>query len=292
VAATKRNTNVEIGERDGFKLFPRGFADYVRNGNRIDGGWHMSITRHLHVWLCTSPILPNDKKLLCATACSKLYEVDSFLCWPVKKSKLAYYSVLIDDLLQILIDISFPYVTCQGNSIKYHWPRHWVYFRLHLGCPAAEKTLERKLAQTPKKFYLFTNGKGNIDSKIMKKDMQQWTLRDVLHAGGLPLMETDTVDMLKPVAPKKPSLVGKTSVLQFETDGIGLPISLPQDVQRVLLRAISRDVANGVLQWRPPITVAKSMSLSFRNRLAPTNSNNRYVRSTLRATAAFHGKAM
>ncbi len=61
------NTNVEISERDGFKLFKNGFADYVRNGSRIDGGWHMSITRHLHVWLCTSDVLNREKKRLCAT---------------------------------------------------------------------------------------------------------------------------------------------------------------------------------------------------------------------------------
>ncbi len=180
---------MEISECDGFKLFKNGFADYVRNGNRIDGGWHMSITRHLHVWLCTSDVLSRDKKLLCATACSKLYEVDAFLRWPVKKTELAYYSLLIDDLLQILVEISILYVKCQGNSIKFHWPRHWVYFRLNLGCAAAEKTLERKLAETQKKFFRFTNGKGDIDSQIRKKDMQAWTLRDILHAGGLPRME-------------------------------------------------------------------------------------------------------
>ncbi len=56
------------------------------------------------------------------------------------------------------------------------------------------------MSGNPKKFYRFTNGKGDIDSQIMKKDMQAWTLRDVLHAGGLPPMETrtDVVDLFKP----------------------------------------------------------------------------------------------
>jgi hypothetical protein len=294
VANMTRNTNVEINERDGFKLFRHGFADYVRNGNRIDGGWHMSITRHLHVWLCTSGILPNDKKLLCATACCKLYEVDAFLRWPVQRRKLAYYSVVIDDLLQILLEISLPYVKCKGNSIKFHWPRHWVYFRLNLGCSAAEKTLERKLAETQKKFYRFTNGKGDIDSQIMKKDMQAWTLRDVLHAGGLPPMETrtDVVDLFKPQTLKDTALVGRTTGFEVETDGKGLPMSLPMDIRRVLLRAIKRDVANGVLDWHHPITIATSLSLSMLNRLAPVTSNNRYVTSTLRATDRFHGNAI
>ena len=38
--------------------------------------------------------------------------------------------------------------------------------------------------------------------------------------------------------------------------------------------------------------MASGMSLSLRNRLAPTNSKKRYVRRTFRATAKFHGKAM
>ena len=288
------NTNVEISERDGFKLFKNGFADYVRNGNRIDGGWHMSITRHLHVWLCTSDVLSRDKKLLCATACSKLYEVDAFLRWPVKRSKLAYYSLLIDELLHILVEISIPYVKCQGNSIKFHWPRHWVYFRLNLGCAAAEKTLERKLAETQKKFFRFTNGKGDIDSQIAKKDMKAWTLRDILHAGNLPRMEdrAATSDFFATPYQKDAALVGKTYVFQIQNEGHGLPMSLSLDVRRVLLRAVKRDLANGVLQWRPPVMIGRSMSMSLRNRVAPIESKKRYVQSTFRATPAFHGRAM
>ena len=285
---------MEISERDGFKLFPHGFADYVRNENRIDGGWQMSITRHLHVWLCTSDILSRDKKLLCATACCKLYEVDAFLRWPVKKNKLAYYSVLIDDLLQIILEIGLPYVKCKGNSIKFHWPRHWVYFRLNLGCAAAEKTLERKLAETEKKFYRFTNGKGDIDSQIRKKDMRAWTLRDVLHAGGLPPMENRAANntFVAVHAQKEASLIGKKTVFQIQNQDQGLPMSLGVVVRSILLRAIKRDVANGVLQWRTPITMGRSMSISLRNRLAPFESANRYVTTTFRATSAFHGKAI
>ena len=169
VSNVTRNTNTEISEHDGFKLFPHGFADYIRNENRVDGGWHLSMTRHLHVWLCTSIFLSNDKKLLCATACCKLYEVDAFLRWPVKRAKLAYFSVLIDDLLQILVEISIPYVACQGNSIKFHWPRHWVYSRLQLGCAAAEKTLERKLAETQKNFTVLLMGKAILLLKLLQK---------------------------------------------------------------------------------------------------------------------------
>ena len=169
VSKQTRNTNSEISEHDGFKLFPHGFADYIRNENRVDGGWHLSMTRHLHVWFCTSIFLSNDKKLLCASACCKLYEVNAFLRWPVKRAKLAYFSVLIDDLLQILVEISIPYVACQGNSIKFYWPRHWVYSRLQLGCAAAEKTLERKLAETQKSFSVLLMGKAILVLKLLQK---------------------------------------------------------------------------------------------------------------------------
>ncbi len=84
----------------------------------------------------------------------------------------------------------------------------------------------------------------------MKKDMPAWTLRDVLHAGGLPPMETrtDVVDLFKPPTLRDTALVGRNSVFEFQTDGKDLPMSLPMDVRRVLLRAIKRDVANGL--WR------------------------------------------
>ena len=294
VSKQARNTNSEISEHDGFKLFPHGFAGYIRNENRVDGGWHLSMTRHLHVWLCTSNFLTNDKKLLCSTACSKLYEVDEFLRWPVKKTNLAYYSVLIDELLEIIVELCRPYVKKKGNSFKFHWPRHWVSFRLNLGCAADEKSLERKLAETQKKFYRFTNGKDKISDQISKKNMQAWTLRDVLHAGGLRPMEDigDMGEYCSPSPLKGPLLVGHKAEFQIQGDGKGLPMSLSVDVRRVLLRAIKRDIDSGVLQWRTPITMASSMSLSLRNRLAPTNSKKRYVRLTLRGTKKFHGKAI
>jgi 5'/3'-nucleotidase SurE len=103
---------------------------------------------------------------------------------------------------------------------------------------------------------------------------------------------TDVVDLFKPQTLKDTALVGRTTGFEIETDGKGLPMSLPMDIRRVLLRAIKRDVANGVLDWHHPITIATSLSLSMLNRLAPVTSNNRYVTSTLRATDRFHGNAI
>ena len=87
-----------------------------------------------------------------------------------------------------------------------------------MGCSAAEKSLERKLGETQKKCYRFTNGKGNIDDQIHKKDMRLWTLRDVLHAGGLPSMETHpSGDFLGGDPVKVPSLVGQNQYFNMET---------------------------------------------------------------------------
>ena len=49
-----QNSNVELGERSGFKLFRHGVSDYLLKKRRIDGGWYISILRHLHVALCTT----------------------------------------------------------------------------------------------------------------------------------------------------------------------------------------------------------------------------------------------
>jgi len=292
VSRKAMNSNVELNSHDAFKLFPYGFAEYVRSSRRIDGGWHLSITRHLQVWLCTTNILPTETKKKCAKACNMMYEVDTFLRWPVEKIELEKYSILIDDLLSVLIEFSLPYVKCLCNSIKFHWPRHWVYCRIAMGCSAAEKSLERKLGETQKKCYRFTNGKGNIDDQIHKKDMRLWTLRDILHAGGLPSMETHpSEDFLAGEPVKVPSLVGQKTIFQYGNATGGTPIKgLGNDVNRVLLNAVLRDVNNGVLQWLPPIKVAPAISLTLRNRLAPTQSKRRYVRKVFRATRKFHSK--
>ena len=80
-------------------------------------------------------------------------------------------------------------------------------------------------------FFRFTNGKGDVSSQIAAKDMRAWTLRDVLHAGGLPPMEDDNVkdDFSRPLLMKEPSLVGKRSIFHYQSEEKGLPVSLISD---------------------------------------------------------------
>ncbi len=86
----------------------------------------------------------------------------------------------------------------------------------------------------------------------------------------------DMGEYFSPPPMMDPSLVGRNTIFRIQSDGKGLPMSLSSDVRRVLLRAIKRDIANGVLQLRTPTTIASSMSLSLRNRSAPVNSKKCY----------------
>lgn len=44
------NKNVELNGRDNFKLFQHGITHFIRKVRRIDGGWHISIARHLQIF--------------------------------------------------------------------------------------------------------------------------------------------------------------------------------------------------------------------------------------------------
>ena len=57
-----RNSNVEMRERDGFRTFPNGVTSYILSEKTIDGGWYISIARHLRVFLCTTTLLRNNTK--------------------------------------------------------------------------------------------------------------------------------------------------------------------------------------------------------------------------------------
>ena len=81
-----RNSNVEMRERDGFRTFPNGVTSYILSEKTIDGGWHISISRHLRVFLCTTNLLRNNTKKLYTTAFSLLFTVHASLRLPLKKA--------------------------------------------------------------------------------------------------------------------------------------------------------------------------------------------------------------
>ena len=80
-SSATQNSNVEIGERSGFKLFRHGITDYLMKKRRIDGGWYISILRHLHVALCTSTeFFPNRERAKVAMACILCVKVHVCFC--------------------------------------------------------------------------------------------------------------------------------------------------------------------------------------------------------------------
>ena len=56
------NKNVELGGKNGFKLFHKGIAHWIRKAISVDGGFHISMSRQLVVFLCTMDRLPMELK--------------------------------------------------------------------------------------------------------------------------------------------------------------------------------------------------------------------------------------
>ena len=160
---TPPNKNVELGGRDGFKLFPRGVTHWVRNERRINGGWHVAIARHMHVFFATTDVLPEEDTTRVGEAYSLLLVVHQGLRNPVEKNAGRQYQGAVNDLLQVMVHICADHSPSRCHSIKYHWPRHWWDTRRELGCAAAEKSLERKLGEVQKRNYQYTNGRCDVE---------------------------------------------------------------------------------------------------------------------------------
>ena len=146
------NKDVEIAARSALRTFKYGVTSYIfLETRRIDGSWHIAMSRTLHIALCTSVYLQRSTKRRLAHAFKLLFRVYAGLQLPLLKSKCSQYQKNINDLLSVLVEIHRPFSLSDCKSIKFHWPRHWVDTRRTLGCAAHEKSLERKLAETQKK---------------------------------------------------------------------------------------------------------------------------------------------
>ena len=160
------NKNVEVGGRDGFKRFGHGFTAYMRPIRRIDGGWWISIARQLRICVCTNAdLLSEETRGTFASAFQLLFKVHHALRYPLFKGKLFEHDQDIKNLLRVMVSICAKNTKSGFNRFKYHLPYHWADARQQLGCSAAEKSLERKLGETHKKYYGFTNGR--FDIKVM-----------------------------------------------------------------------------------------------------------------------------
>ena len=56
------NKNVELGGKNGFKLFYNGIAHWIRKQISVDGGFHIAMARQMNVFLCTMELLPMEMK--------------------------------------------------------------------------------------------------------------------------------------------------------------------------------------------------------------------------------------
>ena len=160
---TAPNKNVELNGRDGLKKFHHGVTNWICKVRRINGGWHISIARQLHIFFSTTTLLPQHTREAIGEACSLLFKVHSGLRNPLEKGRLPVYQGTINDLLHATKQICMPHSPSNCESIKYHWPFHWGDTRRELGCSAAEKSLERKLGESQKRNFKFTNGKANVE---------------------------------------------------------------------------------------------------------------------------------
>ena len=161
------NKNIELRGKNGFKLFPNGISHILRNGISVDGSFHISMARHLHVYLCTLDGLPRTMKQKIGRAYELLFQVHHNLRLPVKKTAIQEYQNTIDSLLVMLRIMYRPFSKTDCNSYKFHAPIHWGQTRVEIGCAADEKSLERKLGESQKRHFKFTNRKFNVDGSMV-----------------------------------------------------------------------------------------------------------------------------
>ena len=314
------NKNVEMNGRDSFKLFQHGVTHFVRNGRRIDGGWHISIARHFQIFLVTTDMIGSSLKKQFAAAYDLLFDVHASLRLPLRSSHVNRYQTRISDLVAVMVKLCAPYVKSKCNSIKYHWPHHWADTRLQLGCSAAEKSLERKLGEIQKRNFAYTNAHYSVDvsnslmhyppmcgfltscccislcfkDQMGKKTTRRWQLENLLHANGLDgitgtyYAETDAAVAQARTDPIEAKLSGAATVLDI--DGMsGLPPHLSRtetDVLYEVLRKSSRG-NNATLHWDAPISCASQYKTSLEDRQQADEDERRFVTVTLRSTPSF-----
>ena len=163
-----------------------------------------------------------------------LFEVHHKLRYHVLKLQINEFQNTINELLAAMIDINRPHCPSACKSIKYHWGYHWAQSRLQLGCTADEKSLERMLGESQKKFFKSTNARYDINAQMERRTMEMWVLQDLLHIAGEPPLLHDGNDVslhhvLKLGFPKTAKTL--STVLK-----LGLPTWLPQPSVAAIFR--------------------------------------------------------
>ena len=159
--------NVELGGRDGLKTFQHGVCSYfIPKVNRINGGWWISIARHLRIFFCFTTLISDATKVVFAEAFQMLLKIHHMTRNPVFKTDINDYKKDHEEFLKMLIHICAPSTKTRRKSIKFHQPTHWYQTRIDLGCAAMEKSLEKMLGESQKKPFKFTNSRFDIEVYI------------------------------------------------------------------------------------------------------------------------------
>jgi len=163
-ACTPSCKNIELDGRDGLKYFQHGVCSYfIPNLTRTNGGWWVSIARHLRIFYCFTTLVSNETKRIYGEALKLLLEAHHMIRNPLRKCDLILYRDHFTKLISSLINICVPFSKSGCKSIKFHQPYHWYLTRLEIGCSAMEKSLERMLGETQKRPFKFTNSRFDVE---------------------------------------------------------------------------------------------------------------------------------
>ena len=128
---------------------------------------HYALIHAIHTRISLSYVFYTSKsratRMQIGDAYNLLYGVECALRYPLRKTKVHEFEQLVIRLLEAQIAICTPYSKSKCNSIKYHLPYHWGDTRVQLGCSPNEKSLEKKLAETQKRNFAFTNKKHDVE---------------------------------------------------------------------------------------------------------------------------------
>ena len=236
---TPTNKNVELGGRDGCKLFHFGVTSFMRpKVKRINGGWWISIARQLRIFYCFTNLVCDETKNRYSKALQLLFKVHHDLRYHILKIQIDEFQNTINDLLAAMIDICRPHFPSGCKSIKFHWGYHWAQSRIQLGCTAEEKSLERFLGESQKKFFKSTNARYDIDAQMERRTMEMWVLQDLLHIAGEPPMLNDGDDISRGQGLSlRPKLVQSHKAKTLSTVlKLGLPTWLSQTSVAAIFR--------------------------------------------------------
>ena len=173
---------MELGGRDGLKTFHHGVCAYfIPKTTRINGGWWISIARHLRIFFCFTTPTSDATKAVFAEAFQMLLKIHHMTRNPVFKTEINDYKQDHEDFLQMLIHICAPSTKSCCKSIKFHQPTHWYLNRIEMGCAAMEKSLEKMLGESQKKPFKFTNSRFDIEVYLCTRLLSKCTF--IAHYG-------------------------------------------------------------------------------------------------------------